>query len=57
MARNALHIRGEDSVKFDVNEKACPNADLVIRVSYEGASDKVKASPDKSICSQVGLEE
>ena len=30
VARNVLHIRGEDSVKFDVNEEAWPNADLVI---------------------------
>ena len=48
VARNVLHIRGEDSVKFDVNEEARPNADLVIRASYEGAlidglpADKVK---------------
>ena len=37
VARNVLHIRGEDSVKFDVNEEAWPNADLVFRASYEGA--------------------
>ena len=30
VARNVLHIRGEDSVKFDVNEEAWPNTDLVI---------------------------
>ena len=30
VARNVLHIRGEDSVKFEVNEEAWPNADLVI---------------------------
>ena len=29
VARNVPHIRGEDSVKFDVNEEAWPNADLV----------------------------
>ena len=29
VARNVLHIRGVDSVKFDVNEEAWPNADLV----------------------------
>ena len=26
VARNVLHIRGEDSTKFDVNEEAWPNA-------------------------------
>ena len=35
--RNVLHIRGEDRVEFDVNEEVWPNADLVIRASYEGA--------------------
>ena len=49
VARNVLHIRSEDSVKFDVNEEAWPNADLAIHSSYEGAlidglpADKVKA--------------
>ena len=49
MARNILHIRGEDRVKLDVKEEAWPNADLVIRACYEGAlidglpADKVKA--------------
>ena len=37
MAGNVLHIRDENSVKFDVNEEAWPNADLAIRASYEGA--------------------
>ena len=37
VARKVLHIRGDDSVKFDVNEEAWPNADLVVRASYEGA--------------------
>ena len=27
VARNVLHIRGEDHVKFDVNKEAWPNAD------------------------------
>ena len=55
VARNVLHIRGEDSVKFDVNEEAWPNADLVIRASYEGAlidglpADKVKAGDEREI--------
>ena len=37
VARNVLHIRGDDSVKFDVNEEAWPNADMVTRASFEGA--------------------
>ena len=37
VARNVLHVRGEDNVEFDDNEEAWPNADLVIRASYEGA--------------------
>ena len=55
VARNVLHIRGEDSVKFDVNEEAWPNADLVIRASSEGAlidglpADKVKAGDEREI--------
>ena len=57
VARNVLHIRGEDSMKFDVNEEAWPNADLVIRATYEGAfidslpADKVRnPCTRKSIC-------
>ena len=55
MARNVLHIRGEDNVKFDVNEEAWPNADLATRSSYEGAlidglpADKVKAGDEREI--------
>ena len=55
VARNVLHIRGEDSVKFDVNGEPWPNADLVIRASCEGASidglpaDKVKAGDEREI--------
>ena len=55
VARNVLHIRGEDSLKFDVNEEAWPNADLFIRASYEGAlidglpADKVKPSDEREI--------
>ena len=37
VARNVLHVRGEDSMKFDVSEEAWPNADMVIRASCEGA--------------------
>ena len=36
VARNVLHICGEDNVKFDVNEEAWPNAELAIHSSYEG---------------------
>ena len=55
VARNVLHIRDEDGVKFDVNEEAWPNADLVIRATYEGAlidglpADKVKAEDAREI--------
>ena len=53
MAGNVLHIRGEDSLKFGVNEEAWPNGDLVIQASYEGAlidglpADKVKAGDER----------
>ena len=53
VARNVLHIRGEDSVKFDVNEEAWPNAELAIHSSYDGAlieglpADKVKAGDER----------
>ena len=55
VARNVLHIRCEDSVKFDANEEAWPNADLAIHLSYEGAlidglpADKVKAGDEREI--------
>ena len=29
VARNVLHIRGEDHPKFDVNEEAWPNAEAM----------------------------
>ena len=35
VARNVLHVRGEDELKFNVNEEAWPNAGLAIRSSYE----------------------
>ena len=53
VARNVLHIRGEDELKFDVNEEAWPNTDPVIHSSYEGAlidglpADKVKAGDER----------
>ena len=55
VARNVLHFRGEDSMKFDVNEEAWPNAVLAIHSSYEGAfidglpADKVKAGDKREI--------
>ena len=55
VARNVFHIRGEDSMKFDVNEEAWPNADLAIRASYDSAlvdgltADKVKAGDEREI--------
>ena len=55
VARNVIHIRGEDNVKFDVNEEAWPNAELAIHSSFEGAlidglpADKVKAGDERGI--------
>ena len=55
VARNVLHIRGEDGLKFDVNEEAWPNSELAIHSSYEGAlidglpADKVKAGDEREI--------
>ena len=55
VARNVLHIRGEDIVKFDVNEEAWPNAELAIHSSYEGTlidglpADRVKAGDEREI--------
>ena len=52
VARNVFSIRGENGVKFDVNEEAWPNADLAIRATCEGAlidglpADKVKAGDE-----------
>ena len=55
MARNIFSIRGENGVKFDVNEEAWPNADLAIQSTCEGAlidglpADKVKAGDEREI--------
>ena len=55
VARNVFSIRGENGVKFDVNEEAWPNADLAIRATYEGAlidglpANKVKAGDERKI--------
>ena len=55
VARNVLYIRSEDSVKFDVNKDAWPNAELAIQSSYEGAltdglpADKTKAGDEREI--------
>ena len=55
VARNVFSIRGENGVKFDVNEEAWPNADLAIRATYEGAlidglpADKIKAGDEREI--------
>ena len=55
VARNVCSIRGENGVKFDVNEEVWPNADLAIRATYEGAlidglpADKVKAGDEREI--------
>ena len=50
-----LQTKGEDNVKFDVNEEAWPRADLAIHSSFEGAlidglpADKVKAGDEREI--------
>ena len=55
VARNVFSIRGENGVKFDVNEEAWPNEDLAIRATCEGAlidglpADKVKAGDEREI--------
>ena len=55
VARNVLHIRGEDILKFDVNAEVWPNADLAIHSSCESAlidglpADKVKAGDEREI--------
>ena len=55
VAQNVLHIRGENELKFDVNEEDWQNAELAIRSSYEGAlidglpGDKVKAGDEREI--------
>ena len=55
VARNVLHIRSENKLKFDVNEEVWPNSDLVIHLSYEGALidglpvDKAKAGDEQEI--------
>ena len=60
VARNVLHIRGEDELKLEVNEEAWPNADLAIRSSYEGAlidglpADKDKAGDEREITRDEG---
>ena len=51
VARNVFSIRGENGVKFDVNEEAWPNADLAIRAALiDGLpADKVKAGDEREI--------
>ena len=55
VARNVFSIRGENGVKFNVNEEAWPNADLAIRATYEHAlidglpADKVKAGGERDM--------
>ena len=62
VARNVLHNRGEEELKFDVNEEAWPNADLANRWSYEGAlidgplADKVKAGDEREITKMKDLQ-
>ena len=62
VARNVLHIRGEDELKFDVNEEDWPNAELAIRSSCEGtlivgrSADKVKARDEREITQMTDLQ-
>ena len=62
VARNVLHIRGEDNLKFDVNEEGWPNADLAIHSSYEGAlidglpADNGKAGDEREIMQMKDLQ-
>ena len=62
VARNVLHIRGEDELKFDVNEEDWPNVELAIRLSYEGAlidglpADKVKGRDEREITQMKDLQ-
>ena len=46
---DSIHIRGEDKLKFDVNEEAWPNADLAIHSTYEGALILVKDGDEREI--------
>ena len=39
-ARNLLHIRGPDELKFDVNEKALLNANLITSLGSRGRFDR-----------------
>ena len=61
-ARNVLHIRGADELKFDVNEKAWLNADLITRSDHDSAlvdglpTDKVKAGDDREITQMKDLQ-
>ena len=55
VARNVRHIRGEEELKFDVNEEAWPNADLANRWSYEGALI-VKAGDEREITQMKDLQ-
>ena len=62
VARNVLYIRGEDEMKFVVNEEDWPNAELAIRSSYDGAlidgfpADKVKAGDDQDVTQMKDLQ-
>ena len=61
-ARNVIHIRGEDELKFDVNEEDRPNAELAVRSCYEGAlidglpACKVKAGDEGEITQMKNLQ-
>ena len=61
-ARNLLQSRGAYELKFDVNEKALLNADLISRSDHGGAlldglpTDKVKAGDDREITQMKDLQ-
>ena len=62
VAREVLHIRGEDELKSDVNGEAWPNADLALRSSFEGAlidgllADKVNDGDEREITQMKDLQ-
>ena len=62
-AEKAHHIRGEDELKFDVNEEDWPNAEVATRSIFEGAlidglaAEKVKAGDEREITQMKDLQQ
>ena len=50
VARNVLRIRGEDELKFDVNEEDWPNADLVWKTGATSVCARVKRNTSRISC-------